>query len=89
MAKELTISNENSKSALATVVHWINEALAGGAVSVAVRRPSRSRDQEKHYHALINEIVRHANRNSTIQTTLEGWKAILVYEFEKEKAGLQ
>lgn len=88
MAKELTITSQNAKATAGTLWQWVKEALAGGAVTVEVRRPSKTREQEKHYHALIQEICAHASKHSQIKTDPEGWKAILVYEFEKEKAAM-
>lgn len=58
MAREITINQQNANAgAMTTLRNWIVEALQGGAVSVALRRPSKTREQEKLYHVLIGEIL--------------------------------
>lgn len=88
MARSIKLTKETLASAMQTVHRWIGEGLEGGTIELSLMRPSKSRAQEKHYHALIQEICAHASRHSQIKTDPEGWKAILVYEFEKEKAAM-
>lgn len=81
---EFIINNENAKAMFQNIRQALWAAMQSGAVSVRISRPSKSREQEKHYHALINEIAQ--------QVTVYGkakpakiWKALLVDSFERER----
>lgn len=88
MAREITITPDNANAGAMTALRgWIVEALQGGAIHVQLLRPSRSREQEKHYHALIGEIAAQVKVFSK-KYKPETWKALLVDQFEKEMAEL-
>lgn len=60
----------------------VKNAIHGGPVEVEIRRPSKSREQEKKYHAMIQDIARQAELDGR-QFGLEVWKAWAVDEFEQ------
>ena len=87
MAREFNFDQSNARQAMGAIKALIIELLLSGAVSVLIRRPSRSREQEKLYHALIGEISK--------QITVYGkpyapeiWKALLVDQFEQERVAM-
>tara|TARA_Y100000296_G_scaffold33741_1_gene39214 strand:+ start:13036 stop:13587 length:552 start_codon:yes stop_codon:yes gene_type:complete len=105
MAKEITIHPDNTaRSKFTALKQFMLDALAGGPISVLVRRPSRSREQEKLYHKLIavisdqvtfetkhpdsdpGRIVYFFGRNRRRKYKPEIWKALLVDQFEQERA---
>ncbi len=84
MSKELTytISSESELSKMFECVDMVKRALPGGPVVVTLGRESKSRDQEKKYHAMINDIMTTVELGQ--QYSLDAWKALLVDEFEQE-----
>lgn len=81
------IKRDTAKHGMTRLKETIIEALAGGDVDVLVRRPSKSRAQEKMYHALINEVAgqirTYGNRYAP-----EVWKALFIAQFAKERAAM-
>lgn len=82
-------------SILSHARHLIGEAIQGGAVSVILGRPSKSRDQEAKYHAMINDIAKTVQMpvidaagnivpGVTSKHDAEFWKPVLVDGFEQE-----
>lgn len=61
----------------------VRNALSGGPVCIEVKRPSKTRDQEKKYHAMIRDIARSATFGGR-QFSVEEAKAVLVDAFEAE-----
>lgn len=61
------------------------KSIAGGAVSVSIQRPSKSREQEKKFHAMIKDIHQQCFRGYSF----DGVKAVLVNQFalEREEQG--
>lgn len=88
MAKEITIHPDaTAQQKFTALKQFMLDALAGGPISVLVRRPSRSREQEKLYHKLIAII----SSQVTVYGKLyypEIWKALLVDQFEQERAAM-
>lgn len=73
----------SSNSSMSMLKRYIESGLPNGPVSVQVGRPSRNREQEKKYHAMIGDIA--------AQVEIEGrkfdtdvWKALLVDSYEQE-----
>lgn len=86
MAKLITITDESVKrDRMALAWEWVGQALEGGAVEVEIRRESRTRKQEKHFHALIGDIAKQVQVYGK-QYTPDVWKALLVDGFEQAKA---
>ena len=84
MARELTITQQNANAgAMTKLREWIIEALQGGAIHVQLMRPTRSQEQNKHYHALIGEIAAQVKVFGK-KYAPDVWKAMLVDHFEKE-----
>lgn len=85
MSNELVLTQDNVKTRFPVLRQRVWDALQGGSLCVSLKRPSRTRDQEKHYHALISEIskqVKPMGKNHAPDV----WKALLVDAFEKDKA---
>lgn len=87
MSKEFTVTLKNAQSVLNSLWGFIVESLAGGPVTVSVSRPSRSRAQEKHYHALIGEIAKQVSVMGK-RYNPEIWKVLLVDQFAQEKKSM-
>lgn len=88
MAKEITIHPDNTAQQKFTALkQFMLEALSGGPISVLVRRPSRSREQEKLYHKLIAVISGQIKVFGKVYEP-EVWKALLVDQFEQERAAM-
>lgn len=73
----------------------IGKAIQAGAVSVILGRPSKSRDQEAKYHAMIGDIAKTVHMpvidaagnivpGVTSKHDAEFWKPVLVDGFEQE-----
>lgn len=60
------------------------KGIEGGAVVVTLSREGKSRAQERHYHALINDIAKQITFFGNKRYTPEVWKALLVDQFEQE-----
>lgn len=82
-------------SALSHARHLISKAIQSGAVSVILGRPSKSRDQEAKYHAMIGDIAKTVQMpvvdaagnivpGVTTKHDSTYWKAVLVDDFEQE-----
>lgn len=65
------------------VIESIKAALIGGPVEITVQRPSKSRDQERLYHALIGDIARTVEVQGR-KYDADVWKALLVDMFTQE-----
>ena len=61
----------------------VRDALKGGAVEVSIVRPSRTRDQEAKYHAMIGDIARTVKIDGKAFDR-DTWKAVLIHEFGEE-----
>ena len=107
MAKEITIHPDSTAQQRFTALkQFMLEALTGGPISVLIRRPSRSREQEKLYHKLIavisdqvvfetwrpdsdpGRVVYLFDRRRRRKYKPEIWKALLVDQFEQERAAM-
>lgn len=61
----------------------VGQMLSDGALELIIQPVCKSRPQERHYHALINEIAEQVLENGELKSA-EWWKAILVDDFEQE-----
>jgi len=59
------------------------QLVAGKKLTVDVREWSKSREQEKHYHAIINHIAKEATHLGAKWST-DDWKRFLVDQFSRE-----
>lgn len=73
-------SEESLRPRMVRVWELVSKGIKSGPVVVTLGRISKSREQEKRYHALIRDIHRCAFRGNTF----EGVKALLVAEFAAE-----
>lgn len=87
MARSIKLTKETLASAMQTVHRWISEGLEGGALELSLMRPSKSREQEKHYHALIGDISAQIKVMGK-KYSHEVWKALLVDQFSQDKRAL-
>lgn len=82
-------------SVLSYARHLISKAIQSGAVAVILGRPSKTREQEEKYHAMIGDIAKtvfmpvidsdgHIVPNLTKKRDRDHWKAVLVDDFEQE-----
>lgn len=74
---------ESYQARMANVIDLAFKGLQAGPITVTLGRPKKSRDQEKHYHALIGEIARHVKPCGQ-SFSVDVFKALLVDLFAKE-----
>ena len=61
------------------------EAIKGGGIVVEIKRFSKTRDQEKKFHAMIQDFARQITFFGNKKHKLEIWKALFVEQFAEEK----
>lgn len=76
----------NLRPRIQAVFESVKAALVGGAVEITVQRPSKSREQERLYHALIGDIARSVEVQGR-KYDADVWKALMVDMFTKEMEG--
>lgn len=64
------------------------DAIKGGKIIVEIRSWSKSREMEKKYHAMINDIARQVVFYGKKRHKPEIWKALLVEQFAREKESM-
>lgn len=83
MMAELSRKIENAEQ-IPFAIRWaeqvIGKALQGGDVQITLGRPGKSREQEKKFHAMINDIHQQCFRGYSF----DGVKAVLVNQFALE-----
>jgi len=80
---DFTISTQGSVTpVIKQIDQLVRKGLSRGNVIITLGRESKSREQEKKYHALIGDIAKTVNIGVTY--SVEAWKALLVDEFEQE-----
>ena len=84
MSNCIVIRRDTAKQDMTRLKNKIIEYLATGDTEIVVRRISKSREQEKLYHALIGEIAGQI-RTYGKQYGEDVWKALLVDQFAKER----
>ncbi len=82
--KTFIISSLDTMAIPEKVGECIADMIRGGPVEIEVKRPSKKREQEKKYHAMINDIARTV-KVLGVRYDLEEWKALLVYGYEQER----
>ncbi|PHS64354.1 MAG: hypothetical protein COB09_08235 [Thalassobium sp.] len=104
MAREFVFDQPGARPAMMAIKALVIELLVSGPVSVLIRRPSRSREQEKKYHAMFREFAQQVTfcrtvgeGESVIRIYGQGyqhrydadcWKALLVHDFAEERAAM-
>lgn len=76
---------QSMRDMMLKVWNFVTEKIEGGPLVVSVTKPSRSREQEKMYHAMINDISSQITFDGTRRYSTEVWKARLVEQFAREK----
>ena len=84
---EFKITKENAGKALPAAMAYIYKMLEGGDAELVVRKPSKTREQEKKYHALFREFERQLIYEGRYRDS-EEWKAALIDAFEQEMIGM-
>ena len=89
MAKSITIrTGEQQRPLMLRVWQMVTEMIKGGPVVVTLTRESKTREMEKKYHCMINDISKQVTFFGTKTYAPEIWKALLVDKFEQEKLGM-
>lgn len=86
---ELTITiptTETLRARMMTVWELVNKGIKAGPVTVTMGRPKRSREQNRHFQALIGEISQQVTPGGQ-KYSAEVWRAMLVDQFEDEMRG--
>lgn len=83
MSVYIVQEQDRLRTVMTAVWNAAKNAIQGGPVEIELRRPSRSRDQEAKYHAMIGDIARQAVLDGH-QYSANVWKAWAVDEFEQE-----
>lgn len=81
-------SRERLRDRMMLVWQLVNRGIEGGPVTVALGRASKSRDQERKYHAMIRDIAKQVTFFGRRRYDPEVWKALLVDHFEQEKLAM-
>lgn len=66
-----------------SIAETVKAALIGDEVEVTIQRPSKTRDQERLYHALIKDIAATVLIEGR-KYDAETWKALMIDEFTEE-----
>ena len=87
MAEQLiTIQDtETLRERMMKVWHLVNQGIKAGPVTIRLGRPSKSRDQERKYHAMIGDIAKQITFFGNKHYSVEVWKALLVDKFAQER----
>ena len=88
-ARLFTIKDKDSqRSVMAAVWDFVGEAIASGALDVTVARASKTRAQEKMFHAMIGDIFKQVEfkdeHGNPIRSDREWIKAVLIDDFGQE-----
>jgi hypothetical protein len=64
----------------------VKESLAAGnQLTLEIKPPSKSRDQERKYHAILRDIAQQSQHMGSVWDA-DDWKRLLVWQYCKEKA---
>jgi len=64
----------------------VKESLAAGnQLTLEIKPPSKSRDQERKYHAILRDIAEQSQHMGSVWDA-DDWKRLLVWQYCKEKA---
>lgn len=79
------IDQQQAATLMQTLWPKVKAALATGRkLTLEVKDASKSREQEKKYHAIIGDIAKQAQHMGS-KWDAESWKRLLVWQFCKEK----
>lgn len=82
--KQVLTSVQQASALLQTIWPKVKETLATGQhLVLEIKKPPKSRDTEKKYHAMIGEIAEQAMHMGA-KWSAEDWKRLLVWQFCKE-----
>jgi hypothetical protein len=80
---------DNPQQATALMLNlWpkVKEALsAGQKMTIEIKPASKSRDQERKYHAILRDIAEQSQHMGSVWDA-DDWKRLLVWQYCKEKA---
>ena len=80
----IELTKENATAVMASVWPKVKDALAAGKqLTLEIKAANKSREQEKLYHALIEEIANQAQHLGA-KWDAEDWKRLLLNEFAKQ-----
>jgi hypothetical protein len=65
-----------------------NSLFANGPFEIAFLNPSKNREQESRYHAMINDFAKQITFHGNKRYSLEVWKAKFVEQFAQEKLAM-
>jgi hypothetical protein len=77
--------NADKRSIMTAVYDFVGQALQSGALDITVSSASKTRAQESRYHAMIGDISKQVDFDST-QFSAKVWKAKLLDQFQHELA---
>jgi hypothetical protein len=78
-------SYEQAQALMNNLWPKVREALVyGKKLTIEIKQQSKSREQEKKYHAILGEIAQQAWHMGS-KWDAESWKRLLVWQFCKEK----
>ena len=80
----IELTKENATTVMASVWPKVKDALAAGKqLTLEIKAANKSREQEKLYHAMIEEIANQAQHLGA-KWDAEDWKRLLLNEFAKQ-----
>ena len=74
-------SKDTLKDRMLYVWNVVNKKIEGGRFLIEIKEFSKSRDMEKKYHAMVEDL----RLNIMPERGFEAWKVLLKYKFGKEK----
>jgi hypothetical protein len=84
----IELTKENATAVMASVWPKVKETLASGKqLTLEIKAANKSREQEKLYHAMIEEIAKQASHLGA-KWDAEDWKRLLVDQFIKDMNGV-
>lgn len=82
----MRVTTFSKEAAIKAAFLQLEEILAaGGVAELIVKKISKTREQEKKYHAIIGDIAKQTEISGQ-KYSAEVWKALLIEDFAKEKA---
>jgi len=89
VSKSITIRDESTmRGIMLRVWELVKHMIEGGPVAITITRPSRSAEMNKKFHAMIRDIAQQVTFFGKRRYDAEVWKALLVDQFEQEKAAM-
>ncbi len=82
--KVFKIQDLNNLGLLQPIGEYIAKKIVEGPIEIEIKKPSKKREQEKKYHAMIADIAKTV-RLGAVRYSVEAWKALLVDGYEQER----